>query len=278
MTDTTARPDTIVLIHGLWMNGLSWEHWAARYQGAGYRVLTPSWPGMEGSVEALRADTSGFDELGIDAIVDHYAAIIEGLEQPPIIMGHSFGGVFTQLLLARGLGFSGVAVDSGPVKGLRKLPFSTLKSGFPILKRPSNRHRAVLLTPEEFHYSFANTLSEADSLAAYERYSVPGPGGVLFEGALANFSHHAATAIDFTEDERAPLLFIAGGEDHVAPPATNRENADRYKKSTAITAFKEFPGRGHFTVGEPGWEDVADYALAWAVAPTAETMEAGAAG
>jgi pimeloyl-ACP methyl ester carboxylesterase len=271
-TPDASGPDTIVLIHGLWMTALSWEHWAARYEERGYQVIAESWPGMGGDIEELRRDPSAIEHLGIEEIVDHYARIIGGLERPPIIMGHSFGGAFTQILLDRGFGAAGVAIDSAPVKGLLALPASTLRSGFPVLKNPANRHRAVALTPEEFHYSFTNTLSEEESAPIYERYAVPGPGRVLFQGALANFNPHAATAIDFKNDGRAPLLFIAGGEDHVAPASLNEANAKRYRKSDAVTDYKEFPGRSHYTLGQEGWQEVADYALDWAAERVARAL------
>jgi alpha-beta hydrolase superfamily lysophospholipase len=268
MSDAST-PDTIVLIHGLWMTAKSWEHWVERYEARGLTVIAKSWPGMDGEVDALRADTSAFDDIGIEDVVDHYAEIIEGLDQPPIIMGHSFGAAFTQILLDRGYGAAGVAIDTGPVKGVLTLPLSTIRSGFPILKSPANRHKAVLQTPEEFHYAFTNTLTEEESLAAYERYAVPGPGRVLWQGALANFNPHSEAKVHFKNDDRAPLLFIAGGEDHVATAKANAENAKHYKHSKALTAYHEFPGRSHFTVGQEGWEAVADFALDWALAPRA---------
>src|SRR4051812_17153974 len=239
MTTTTDTAD-VVLIHGLWMNGKSWEQWVDRYEQRGLHVLAPSWPGMEGDVDALRSDTSAFDNLGIDDIVGHYAAIIEGLDRPPIIMGHSFGGAFAQILLDRGLGAAGVAIDPAPLKGMLALPASTLRSGFPVLKNPANRHHAVPLTPKEFHYSFTNTLSDEESQAVYERYAVPGPGKVLFQGALANVAPHAPVAVDFHNDERAPLLLIAGGVDHVSPESLTESNFKHYKKSAAVTEFKAF--------------------------------------
>jgi alpha-beta hydrolase superfamily lysophospholipase len=140
-SDSTAEPTTVVLIHGLWMTALSWEHWVERYETRGLNVIARSWPGMEGDIDALRADTSEIDDVGIEEILEHYRGIIEGLDSPPIIMGHSFGGAFTQILLDRGLGAAGVAIDSAPVKGLLALPGSTLKSGWPVLKNPANRHR-----------------------------------------------------------------------------------------------------------------------------------------
>jgi pimeloyl-ACP methyl ester carboxylesterase len=266
---TSSKPDTIVLIHGLWMTPLSWEHWIDRYEGRGYKVLAPAWPGMGGNIDELRRDPSAIEHLGVTEIVDSYDEIIRELETPPIIMGHSFGGAFTQILLDRGLGAAGVVIDPAAVKGILALPASTLKSAFPGLKNPANNHRAVRLTPEEFRYSFGNTLTEEESLSAYGRYAVPGPGRVLFQAALANFNPHATTRVDFQSDDRAPVLLITGGKDHISPPAINESNAKHYRKSEAVTAYKEFPDRSHFTVGEDGWEEVADYALDWSVAHSA---------
>jgi alpha-beta hydrolase superfamily lysophospholipase len=261
---TAKTPDTLVLIHGLWMTPLSWEHWVARYEQAGYRVLAPAWPGMAGSVEQLRADHTPYEHLGVTEIVDAYDAVVQKLDAPPIIMGHSFGGAFVEILLDRGLGAAGVAIDPAPVKGVLRLPLSTLRSSFPVLGNPTNTHKAVMLSPQEFHYSFTNTLSEEESAAVYDRYAVPGPGLVLFQAALANFNPHAATKVDFNNDDRAPLLIIGGGVDHVVPAVVTREAAGHYKNSDALTTYKEFPGRSHYTLGQAGWEEVADYALEWA--------------
>jgi pimeloyl-ACP methyl ester carboxylesterase len=267
---TASTPTTIVLIHGLWMTPLCWEHWIERYQHGGVDVLAPAWPGMDGDIEQLRRDTSGIDRLTAGEVIDHYDGIIRALPAPPIIMGHSFGGLFVQVLLSRGLGAAGVAIDSAPAKGILSLPLSTLRSAWPVLHNPTNAHRAVALSPEQFHYAFTNTLSEEASLPVYERYAIPGPGHVLFEGALANVNPHSAFKVDFKKDDRAPLLFIAGGVDHVVPASANRANVKHYRKSKAITAYKEFPGRSHYTLGQDGWEEVADFALGWATSPTAD--------
>jgi pimeloyl-ACP methyl ester carboxylesterase len=264
MPETQAR--TIVLIHGLWMTPLCWEHWIERYEAAGHRVLAPAWPGMESGVEALRADPSGVENLGIEEIIDSYDAVVRELDEPPIIMGHSFGGAFAEVLLDRGLGAAGVAIDAAAVKGITKLPLAQLKSAFPVLKSPFNAHKAVGLTFDEFHYAFVNTLGDDEARAAYERYAVPGPGRVLFQGAFANFNPHAATRVDFRKSDRAPLLIIAGGEDHTVPAVVDRAVAKKYAKGDAVTEYREFPGRSHFTIGQAGWEEVADYALDWALA------------
>ncbi|HEX4240189.1 MAG TPA: alpha/beta fold hydrolase [Steroidobacteraceae bacterium] len=268
------RFDTIVLIHGLWMTALCWENWAKRYEAQGFRVIARSWPGMEGDIDALRRDPSGIAKLGITEIVEHYEKIIEGLDQPPLIMGHSFGGLMTQILLDRGFGAAGVAISTAAAKGVLLLPLSTLRVVGPALGNPLNAHRAVPLTPEQFHYAFTNDLSEEESLKVYRRYAVPGPDHVLFQAGLANFNPHAATTVDFHNAHRPPLLMIAGEHDHISPPAVVEANFKLYRKSTAITAYELFPARTHYILGQEGWEEVADHALGWAL-ENAATTEGG---
>jgi len=260
------KPNTIVFIHGLWMTPLSWEKWTKRYIDQGYKVVAPGWPGMDGkTVEEIRANPDALATLSVEEIVAHYEGIIRGLDEPPIIMGHSFGGLFTQILVDRGLGAAGVAISSGPVKGILLLPFSTLRVSFPALSNPFNTNKAAALTPEQFHYAFGNLLSKEESEAAYERYAIPGPDHVLFQAGLANFNPHAATAVDFHNNDRAPLLLVAGGVDHISPASVIRANYNLYRKSKAVTEFKEYPEHSHLILGEKGWEEVADFALDWAV-------------
>jgi pimeloyl-ACP methyl ester carboxylesterase len=255
---------TIVLIHGLWMTPLSWEHWVERYSAKGYKVETPAWPGFDRPVEEIRADASEIENLGLEEIIDHMDEFIGGIGGPTIIMGHSFGGAITEVLLDRGRGDAGVGIDAAAVRGITKLPISTLRTAFPILKSPANGHRAVPITAEQFHYAFTNTLTEEESQPIYDRYAVPGAGRVLWQGALANFNRHSPLKVDFKNPERAPLLLIAGGDDHVVPAAVDKQMAKKEGKAPAVTEFKEFPGRSHYTVGQEGWEEVADYALDWA--------------
>lgn len=260
-------PDTVVLVHGLWMTPRSWEHWVPHFEARGYRVLTPGYPGFEVEVEALREDPAVIAELTVPETIEHLAGVIGRLDKPPIIMGHSFGGALTQLLLARGLGAAGVAIDSAPTEGVRVNPPSQIKSLFPILANPANRHRAVGFTPEQFHYAFTNTLTREESDQVYDRYHIPAPGNWVWAyGLIANFKPgKQETWVDYDFDDRAPLLFIAGGADHIMPTSVTMSNARHYKHSAARTEVHEFPGRSHFTCGEPGWEEVADYALDWAI-------------
>lgn len=272
-----AQTDTVVLIHGLWMTPLSWEHWITRYEQRGMRVITPGYPGIElgvAGVEALRRDPSPLANLGVREVYEHLAAVIGALDGQPIIMGHSFGGAFVQLLLDAGFGSAGVSIDGAAVKGVKALPFSEIKATFPVLRNPANLHRAVPISEKEFHYAFTNNLSLEASKAVYDRYSVPVSGRMLFQGGLANFTPDAATTYNFANGERAPLLFIAGGNDHILPPAVQRENYEKNARgSQAISAYKLFPGRSHYTCGEQGWEAVADFALDWAQAPVAGSLD-----
>ncbi|HXE60797.1 MAG TPA: alpha/beta fold hydrolase [Gemmatimonadaceae bacterium] len=272
----TSAPDSpapdIVLIHGLWVTALSWEHWIERYSARGYHVIARGWPGMDVDPEQLRRDPSALAGLGLDEIINHFDHIVRECDRPPILIGHSFGGLIVQVLLDRGLGAAGVAVDPAPVKGIIKLPLSTLRVSFPALRNPANIHKAKPLSSDQFHYAFTNTLTREEADAVYERYEVPGPDRVIFQAGLANFNPHAPSRVDFHNDMRAPLLLIAGGKDHIAPASQTRTNFELYAKSKAVTDFKEFPDRSHFTIGEPGWEQVADFALDWATSHAARYM------
>jgi pimeloyl-ACP methyl ester carboxylesterase len=273
----TAAPDTIVLIHGLWMTPLAWEHWVPRYEARGFTVLTPGYPGIgpgEAGVAALREDASAIGDVGVREVMDNLTEIIEKLDQPPIVMGHSFGGTFAQLAVGAGLAAAGVSIDGAAVKGINVMPLSEVRSVLPVLKDPLNLHRAVPLTPKQFHYAFTNTLDEAASQAAYDRYAVPTPAKILFEGGFAAVTPHASTTFDFADDDRGPLLFISGGSDHILPVPVQGHNYDKNAKhSTAITAHTTFPGRDHYTCGEAGWEAVADFALDWALTPRAGVLD-----
>jgi alpha-beta hydrolase superfamily lysophospholipase len=264
-TADPSAPDTIVLIHGLWVTPRSWEHWIERYEDRGYHVLAPAYPGLEVEVEALREDPSPIEALTVPAVVEHLEGIVGELERPPILMGHSMGGLLVQVLLDHGYGAAGVAIDSVPAEGIKVVPVSQIRIFFPILRNPANRMRAVGFTPEQFHYAFTNTLSEEESEKVYERYHIPAPGSFVWGGVLANFTPgHQENYIDFRNEDRAPLLFIAGGEDNLMPPSVNESNVKHYRYTKSVTDYKEFEERSHYTLGQDGWEEVADYALEWA--------------
>lgn len=256
---------TIVLIHGLWMTPRSWEHWIPYYESRGYTVIAPAYPGFEIEVEALRENESVIANQTVEGVVAHLEKIIGGLDSPPILMGHSFGGTLTQILLDHGFGACGVGIDSAPTEGVLVTPPSQLKTLFPLLVNPTHYNHALGFTPEQFHYAFTNTLTAEESQKVYDRYHIPTPGTFVWTAVLANvIPGHQSIWVNYKNDDRAPLLFIAGGSDHIMPPSVNKTNAHLYHNSKAITEFHEFPGRPHWTCGAPGWEAVADYALEWA--------------
>jgi pimeloyl-ACP methyl ester carboxylesterase len=253
----------LVLIHGAWLSASSWEYFADYFGNHGFAVSAPEWPRKHGDAEALRADSAELAGLGLDEIVDHYAALIGDLEQPPVLIGHSFGGLVAELLLDRGLGRAGVAISPAPPKGILVLPFSSLKAASPALGHPSKWHGVVTLTPEEFAYGFVNTFTPEDAAAAYDRYAVPETGQVFYEAGFANFRMNPPTKVDFDNDERAPLLIVGAAEDHTVPASLARKQLKKYGHSSAQTDYLEFEGRPHLVMAAEGWEEVAASIDSW---------------
>ena len=254
MSTDMATPDTIVLIHGFWVTPRSWEDWRARYESRGYRVLTPAYPGFEVEVEALNADPTPIEELTVPAVIEHLESVVRELDAPPILMGHSAGGCFTQLLMDRGYGAAGVAINSAPTEGVKVVPLAQIKSTFPVLKNPANRHKAVGFTFEQWRYAFTNTFSEEEARRLYERYHIPASGNVFWGSVLANIHPgHDDTYVDYKNPDRAPLLFISGSDDNLMPPKIQRSNAKHYKAEGTITEVKEYEGRSHLMPSQEGW-------------------------
>jgi pimeloyl-ACP methyl ester carboxylesterase len=265
-----AKP-TIVLIHGLWMTPKSWDTWAERFRAAGHDVVVPGWPGVgERTPADIRRDPSALKGIGIKDIVDHYETIIRALPEAPIIMGHSFGGLFAQMLADRGLGRAVVGVTPGQPAGITTLPASTLWTGFPILSNPFGKNGARPLSKSHFHFTFGNDLTRAESDKLWEEFAINSFNRVFFEGVGAAFNEKGgASHVDFAKADRAPLLIITGEIDHVVPPAIGEAIVKKYRSSDtagpATVDYREFAGRTHRIVSQKGWEEVADFALAWAV-------------
>lgn len=268
MNSTDKTP--IVLIHGLWMTPKSWDTWAERFRAQGHEVIVPGWPGIDDrSVADIRRDPSALKGIGLKQIADHYERIIRSLPVKPIIMGHSFGGVLTQMLADRGLGAAYVGVAPGQTAGVTALPLSTLWTGTPILSNPFGVNGAKPLSKRHFHFTFGNDLPRAASDALWEEYAVNSYNRVFFEGVTSVLNEKGGvTHVDYARADRAPLLLIAGEIDHVVPPAIVRAIEKKYRSSgsPATVDYKEYPGRTHRLVSQDGWEEIADYALTWAVA------------
>jgi pimeloyl-ACP methyl ester carboxylesterase len=260
---TNATPD-VVFIHGLWIHSTAWQPWMDLFAEKGYSSIAPGWPGDKATVAETRDDPSGLDGVGIEQIFDHYSALIAKLDSKPIAVGHSFGGLIAQELLAHDLVRGAVAIDPAPIKGVTALPFSQLKSGFPVLKNPANKNRTVALTAKEFHYSFGNVISEEECNAIFDEFTIPGPGRPLFEDASATFTKNSPAAVNTHTAVRGPLLLTSGTEDHVVPKVVTLQVAKLYADNAAsITEYHEYEGRGHSLTLDNGWNDVAEDVLAW---------------
>ncbi|MFJ5217119.1 alpha/beta hydrolase [Streptomyces sp. NPDC088354] len=254
----------VVFVHGLWLLPSSWDRWAAVFEEAGYAPVTPGWPDDPETVEEANAHPEVFAGKGVAEVVDHFADLIGRLERKPAVVGHSFGGLITQILAGRGLSAASVAIDPAPFQGVLPLPVSSLRSAAPVLGNPANFHRAVPLTYDQFRYSFANAVSEEEARELYGTFAVPAPGEPLFQAAVANFNPWSETKVDTENPDRGPLLLISGEKDHTVPWAlTNAAYKKQHRNEHAVTEITEIAGRGHALTIDSGWREVADTALAF---------------
>jgi len=253
----------VVFVHGLWLHAQSWGPWVDHFRDAGYDVSAPGWRGEPPSVAEAREDPDAVAGHGIESVVEHFSAVIATLPQPPVVVGHSFGGLIAQRLLGQGLAAAAVAIDAAPIKGVVYLPPSALRVAAIVLRNPANRKAAVSLSKEQFRYGFGNAVSQDESDDLFERWCVPSPGRPLFEVAAANLSLRSPARVATRNTERGPLLLIAGGMDRTVPRSITMSTLKQYRTSTAVTDYKEFPDRGHSLVADNGWQEIADYALRW---------------
>jgi pimeloyl-ACP methyl ester carboxylesterase len=267
-TGANSSKATIVLVHGLWMTPKSWDTWAEYFRARGHEVIVPGWPGIDDrDVADIRSNPEALKGIGLKQIADHYERIIRALPEKPIIMGHSFGGVITQMLADRGLGAAYVGVEPGQAAGITTLPASTLRTGFPILANPFDRNGAKPLSKAHFHFTFGNDLAREASDRLWEEFAVNSYNRVFFEGVASTINEKGGvTHVDYAKPDRAPLLVITGEIDHVVPPAIGRAIVKKYTQtgSPSVVEYREFAGRTHRIVSQDGWEEVAEFALNWA--------------
>lgn len=253
----------VVFIHGLWLLPSSWDRWAAVFDEAGYSSLTPGWPDDPDTVEEAKEHPEVFAHKTVGQVADHYGDVIGKLTKKPAVIGHSFGGLLTQIVAGRGLSAASVAIDPAPFRGVLPLPISALRSAAPVLGNPANYNRAVPLTYEQFRYGFANAVSEDEAKELYETYAVPAPGAPLFQAATANLNPWTEVKVDTGNPDRGPLLIVSGEKDHTVPWAIANASYKQQADNKGVTEIVEMPNRGHALTIDSGWREVAETALAF---------------
>ncbi|MBB2903364.1 pimeloyl-ACP methyl ester carboxylesterase [Kineococcus radiotolerans] len=276
----------VVFIPGLWIHSTAWQPWVDLFTAAGYAASAPGWPGQADTVEATRAHPAAMAGWGIDDITERYARYLttlvtltgqtsqagqttgtlrnaQAFQIPrPILIGHSFGGLVAQKLLARGAAAAAVAIDPAPIKGVRALPLAQIRSALPVLRKKANAEQAVALTRRQFRYAFANAVSRAEADDLYARWAVPGPGRPIFELTAAKKDLAGPTQVPTDDGDRGPLLILGGGRDHTVPEVVARQAAKLYRPGRN-TEYRKLNGRGHSLVFDSGWHSLAETVLTW---------------
>jgi non-heme chloroperoxidase len=256
----SGRP-TVVFVHGLWLLPSSWNRWASMFATAGYATVSPGWPDDPDSVQDAKAHPEVFANKSVGNVADHIAEVIRGLDRKPGIVGHSFGGLLTEILAGRGFAAVSVAISPAPFRGVLPLPISALRSASPVLRKPGNRHGAVPLTYDQFRYAFANAVSGDEARDLYETYAVPAPGEPIFQSAAANLNPWTEVKVDTMNPERGPMLIVSGDVDHTVPWSIANASYKRERRNRGVTEIVKIPGRGHALTIDGGWKDVAQAAL-----------------
>jgi non-heme chloroperoxidase len=251
----------VVFIHGLWLLPSSWDRWAALFDEAGYTSLTPGWPDDPETVEDANAHPEVFAGKSVGQVADHYEDVIRKLAKKPAVIGHSFGGLLTEIVAGRGLAAVSVAISPAPFRGVLPLPISALRSSAPVLSNPANRNRAVPLTYEQFRYAFANAVGEEEAKELYDTFAVPAPGAPIFQAAAANLNPWTEAKVDTKSPERGPMLIVSGEKDHTVPWAIANASYKKQKRNDAVTEITKIPNRGHALTIDSGWREVAEKAL-----------------
>jgi non-heme chloroperoxidase len=253
----------VVFVHGLWLLPSSWDRWQTVFGEAGFATLAPGWPDDPETVAEAKAHPEVFAKKSVGQVADHFGDVVGKLKKKPAIIGHSFGGLMTQILAGRGLSAASVAIDPAPFRGVLPLPISSLRSSAPVLSNPLNRGRAVPLTYEQFRYAFANAVSEDEAKELYETFAVPAPGEPLFQAATANLNPWTEAKVNTKNPDRGPLLILDGELDHTVPWAIANASYKRQKRNEGVTEIAKIAGRGHALTIDSGWREVADISLAF---------------
>ena len=251
----------VMFVHGLWLLPSSWDRWRTLFESKGYATLAPGWPDDPNTVDEANRHPEVLAHKTVGQIADHFDDVAHELKTKPAIIGHSFGGLLTQILAGRGLSSASVAIDPAPFRGVLPLPISALKSAKPVLGNPANHHRAVPLTYDQFRYAFANAVSEDEAHELFNTFAVPGSGVPLFQAASANLNPWTEVKVKTKAADRGPLLILDGEKDHTVPWAIANASYKRQKRNPGVTEIAKVPGVGHSLVIDHGWRTVAQLSL-----------------
>jgi len=260
--NASGRPP-VVFIHGLWLLPGSWDPWRERFESAGYATVAPRWPDDPDTVADAVAHPDAFAGKSIAQIADHLADVIGKLTGRPAVVGHSFGGLMTEIMAGRGLSAASVAISPAPFRGVLPVPISALRAAWPALHNPLNYRRAVPLTYGQFRYAFANAVTEEEAKELYAKFSVPAPGKPIFQAAFANLNPWTEAKANTKNPNRGPLLITSGERDHTVPWAIANASYKKQKRNKGVTEIVKIPNRGHSLTIDSGWREVADIALAF---------------
>ena len=252
-----------VFVHGLWLLAGSWEPWVALFEERGFAALALDWPDDPATVADALANPEVFAHKSVGQVAAHCAEVIEALDQPPVLVGHSFGGLLVQILAGDGRARATVAIDPAPFRGVLPLPVSALKASFPVLGNPANRGKAIQLTFDQWRFAFANAVEQDEAHQLYDDFAVPCSGVPLFQAAFANVNPGSEARVHTHNSNRGPLLIISGEKDNTVPWKIANASYKRYKRNPCPTEITEIPDRGHSLVIDHGWSEVAETALAF---------------
>jgi non-heme chloroperoxidase len=255
-------PLHVVFVHGLWIHSSAWSNWQHLYAGSGYETHAPGWPGDAGTVQETRANAAALADQGVAEVTAHYAAYIRRLPALPTLVGHSFGGLVAQKLLAMGLARACVAISPAQFRGILGVPAVQLRTASPVLAHPGLLHKTWAHTKDSFHAGFANGVSRAESDEIFERHVIPAPARPLFQAAVANLVPRSPTRVDL-KAQRGPLLLIAGEADRTVPASAVRAAYAKQRRNPAVTELVTVPQASHSYVLDAEWRTVAELALSF---------------
>lgn len=248
---------TILFITGAFVSNSCWNDWKTFFEAQGYTTHAPAWLYKDAPAEVLRQrhPDPQVASIRLTELVTHFENIIKTLPEKPIIIGHSIGGLLAQLFVQKGLATAAIAIHSVPPQGVFTFKLSFFIAGRGPLGFFTSTKKTFMMRFKQWQYSFTNGMSEDWQEQAYS-LAIPESKLVVRDTITS------AAKVDFSKPH-APLLFISGSTDHTIPASLNHSNYKKYTDPQSVTDYKEFPGRNHFVLGQPGWQELATYISKW---------------